>query len=94
MYWSGVDLQLLDENGATAEVELQGYGKLPALFQYLPAEYASEETPEGWYFVDPDDEDGNPLWDYPQNLRKIEAGQSFLMNCQQDDAVVTIPSAL
>ena len=84
------DLQLLDENGATDVIEVEGLGEVEAIFWYMPAEYATEDVPEGWYLA----VDDTPQVEFPQNGRDVPSSQGFLMNCGDGGAVVTIPSAI
>ena len=89
--FSGTDLQLLDAEGATDTIELEGYGTVRAIFWYLPPADATDGLEPGWYPISDEDD---PLFDYPQNDREIPAGQGFLMNCGDSNAVITIPTAL
>ena len=88
---SGTDLQILDDNGATDTIEVEGLGEVLAIFWYVPADIAEGAGIDpGWYLMY--DDEVQP--DYPMNDFPIPAGQGFLMNCGDNDAVVTIPTAL
>ena len=82
-------IQLLDDGGACAKVEIDGLGEVDAQYYYLDAETAAAmEVAAGWYLVD------DMSFEFCQNALTIPAGQAFLLDCQDSGAKVSFPSAL
>ena len=82
-------IQLLDDGGACAKVEVDGLGEVDAQFYYVDAESADAAgITAGWYLVD------DSGFEYCQNDRVLPAGQAFLLDCQDSGAKVSFPSAL
>ena len=87
--YGGSSIQLLDDGGACAKVEIDGLGEVDAQFYYVDAESADAAgITAGWYLVD------DAGFEYCQNDRPLAAGEGFLLDCQDSGAKVELPSAL
>ena len=87
--YGGSSIQLLDDAGACAKVDIDGLGEVDAQFYYVDAESADAAgITAGWYLVD------DASFEYCQNSRVLAAGQGFLLDCQDSGAKVTYAGAV
>ena len=83
----GTTIQLLDDGGATATTdEYEDLGTAYLTFTYATTDDGAPSN--GWYLMD------DWGFEHPQNGRVLAAGQGFCVDCGDDGATITIPSAL
>ena len=84
--YTSTSIQLLEDNGATATLDIDGLGTVDATFTYATTDDGAPTN--GWYLM----EDAG--FEYPQNSRVLKAGQGVLVDVSDFDATFTFPSAL